>query len=255
MKCPHNLFLAVVLGALAGIAPTAAHADILGFGNFSGFTVNQIDSGNVPTVSGGTIHLTNTVNEARSIFYNAPQNVSQFTASFTYQADNYEDGACFVLQNNAAGASAVTAGAYAYGGMSGDSLAVTFEGGSLSGYYTDGNLGGGALSTSPVNLDSGDPINIRLTYSGSLLQESLLDTTTLASYSTSYLIQNSFPTVLGGSAAYVGLAAGTNQFGADQYFSNFQFTTSPVPEPSTFVLLGVGAMSLLAYVWRKARRA
>ena len=42
-----------------------------------------------------------------------------------------------------------------------------------SGYYTNGNLGGGSLATSPVNLYSGDPINVTLAYNGSLLQESL----------------------------------------------------------------------------------
>ena len=39
--------------------PTPAHADIIGFGDFSGFTVNQTDSGSAPTISNGTILLTN----------------------------------------------------------------------------------------------------------------------------------------------------------------------------------------------------
>ncbi len=35
---------------------------------------------------------------------------------------------------------------------------------------------------------------------------------------------------------------------------NGSFTITPVPEPSTFVLLGIGAVSLLCYAWRKRTR-
>ena len=31
------------------------------------------------------------------------------------------------------------------------------------------------------------------------------------------------------------------------------FLLTPIPEPSTLVLLGIGAMSLLAYAWRRRR--
>jgi hypothetical protein len=257
MRFLHHLFLACILTLLAGVlAPSAAHADIFGFGDFSDFTVNQNDAGNGPTVSNGTILLTNAAAESRSIFFNTPQNVSQFTASFTYENTGSDAGACFVLQNSAAGASAVggASGDYGYGGISGKSLAVTFEVNSTSGYYTNGNIAGGAFSTSPVKLTSGDPIDVTLTYDGSLLQESLLDTNTLASYNASYLILTKFPTLLGSSTAYVGLTASTDYGGGnDQYFSNFQFTTSPVPEPSTFALLGTGIIALLGYAWRRRR--
>lgn len=228
-------------------------ADIGGFGNFSGFTVNVNDSGNAPTVSSGTIHLINGGGEHRSIFYNTPQNISQFTASFTYVATYAgayygSPGFCFVLQNSPAGASSVTAGAYAYDGLPGKSLAVTFESNNYSftsGYYTNGTIGNGSLSTSPVDLFSGDPINVTLTYDGSFLHESLLDTTTLASYGTSYLILTPFSTVLGGSTAYVGLTAGNGSYGDDQSFSNFQFTTGSVPEPASLSLLAIPAALLL----------
>lgn len=255
MKFSHHLFCAFVLSTLAmGLVPSVAHADIIGFGDFSGFKVNQNDSGNGPTVSNGTILLINGASEDRSIFCKTPQNISQFTASFTYQAtgSNYDtEGVCFVLQNSTAGASAV-GGQYGYAGFPGKSLAVSLDTNNVSGYYTNGNLGSGSLSTSPVNFKSGDPINVTLTYNGSLLQESLLDTTTSASFSTSYLILTDFPTLLGGTTAYVGLTANSpSYFGTNKSFSNFHFT-STVPEPSALILLGIGAISMLTYVRRRA---
>jgi hypothetical protein len=256
MRFAYRFFLATALAAFAGfLVSSVARADFTGFGDFSEFTVNVNDSGSAPTVSNGTIHLTNGNNDYRSIFYDTPQNISQFTASFTYQAigPSYTCGACFVLENSTAGASAVGNGYLGYGGITGKSLGVTLEtSGNLTGYYTNATFGGGSQSTSPVNLVSGDPINVTLTYNGSLLDESLLDTKTSASYSTSYLVLTKFPTVLGGSTAYVGLTANTTGT-IDQYFSNFQF--SAIPEPSTFALLGVGAVSLLGYGWRRRRLA
>ncbi|HET6247751.1 MAG TPA: hypothetical protein VFE47_08645, partial [Tepidisphaeraceae bacterium] len=60
---------------------------IAGFGDFSGFSVNQTDSIAAPTVSTGSIVITNqNFAEERSVFFKTPVNISAFTASFTYQA-------------------------------------------------------------------------------------------------------------------------------------------------------------------------
>ena len=121
-----------------------------------------------------------------------------------------------------------------------------------SGFYTNGNIGGGSASTSPVNFFSGDPINVTLTYNGSVLHENLLDTVTAASYDASYV--TNLPSILGRSDVFVGITASSGDVNchAAQEFSNFHFTSS-VPEPSTLVLLGLGAIGLLGLRLAKAR--
>jgi formylglycine-generating enzyme required for sulfatase activity len=44
------------------------------------------------------------------------------------------------------------------------------------------------------------------------------------------------------------------QFASEGVTQLYTLTYSPVPEPSTFVLLGIGAMSLLGYAWRRRKR-
>ncbi len=211
-KLPRCLLLMCVLSAFAA----DADADIIGFGKFSGYTINWNDLGAAPSVIPGKIHLTYTGDlsgESRSIFYGTPQPVGHFTASFTYQCLNTngvpDAGACFVLQNSSSGVYAL--GSYAsqlgYGQyhMS-PSVAISLEldpsfaSKTTSGLHTNGVVLNGAPSTSPVNLLSGDPINVSLAYDGSILSETLLDTVTSASYNTGYLIN--LPNTLGGSTAW-----------------------------------------------------
>jgi hypothetical protein len=242
----HSLFRSsrfLIATVLAALVPVMAHADINGFGNFSQFTVNQFDSGSAPAISPGAIHLTSQANgEDRSIFFNTPQNISGFTATFTYQGitSGFDlDGAAFVLQNSPAGVHAL-GGHLGYGGITPSaaiSLEVAF---SSSGFYTAGAVGGGGTLTSPLNLLSRNPINVTITYDGAILHEHMQDTITSASFDASYLAN--LPNLLGDSKAYVGFTGNTGFSGpVDQLFANFQFTEGVVPEPS---ILGLLAMSL-----------
>jgi PEP-CTERM motif len=244
----------ITLGML--IIPSAANADIAGFGNFSQFTINQNDSGSPPTVpSAGVLELVNGDNEFRSVFADTPQHISQFTASFTYQVPyagtfGAFPGATFIVENDSRGAAAVGAtvnDSDAFTGIN-DSVGIIFDlASNTTGLFTDGNVTSGAANVSPVNLLSGDPIDVQLAYNGTSLTETLVDTVTSAQFSTTDLVLTSIPTTVGGSTAYVGLAADGP---ADQYFSNFDFT-SGVPEPSGLGLLGAGAVAAL----RRRRRS
>ena len=249
MKVGTRAFRMMIPAILAaGFLPAPARADIMGFGDFSGFSINLNDGGSAPTIAPGLIHLTNSGgNEARSVIALAPQTITQFTASFTYQnsgpQDNY--GATFVLENAPAGASAVGFGNVNLGyAFSGASAAITLEpAGNASGFYKDGSLNNGSLATAPVNLRSGDPINVTLVYSGSTLAETLADPTANTTYTNTFFVGN-LATVLGSSTAFVGVTASTNGGNESQTFSNFEFTNG-VPEPASLSVMALSGLILL----------
>ena len=238
---------------IAVLLPTGtALGEILCFCNFSNYTLNQTDSAAPPAISLDRIEITTAAGgEARSLFHNIKQNVSQFTASFTYQVSggstsfNAHPSLAFVLHNSANGAMAIGSSgpAFAYDGI-GNSAAVSLQlngsgatSSSASGLYTNGVVGGGSPDTSPVNLLLNNPVNVTLAYDGVSLRESLSDTITGATFERLYLID--IPQVIGSSTAYVGFTAATrNPTTHRQFLSNFRF--SNVPEPSAVVLLARG---------------
>jgi len=263
-SCLNRLVTLAYLLAMPGLA----QASIIGFGDFSGFTINQTDHNLAPTLFpaagiASKIELTNSAaSEARSIFYDTPQTISHFTASFTYQAiGNFDDGGgtCLWIENSPQGVNAITPAYdfWGYGGATGffpNSAGVVLDlaspiliPGTQTALYIHATGDGGP--TKPVNLLSGNPISVTLSYNGSHLSETLTDLTTGNSHSTQYSTSFNLPTVVGGSTALIGFGAVNAVTGNEQFISNFQFNA--VPEPSTFALLVTALVLPLARLLRR----
>ncbi|MEK6702280.1 MAG: hypothetical protein AABZ53_08455, partial [Planctomycetota bacterium] len=228
-----GLSASIVIG-LAG----TANADFNGFGNFLQFRINQGDGGPAPGLGQNPswIRLTNATDEqARSIFYRTPQDVTQFTASFTYRAVGRTNtatfGACFVVQNSAAQDHAVGGIGFGYGGIE-RSAAVSLEMGRPFGcftnVYTNGVITPGASSVAPIDFLSGHDIDVTVSYAGSILQTTFQDRVTGAVYQAMNLID--IQSAIGGNTGYIGITAGTSVWtNGEQYFSDFRYSTVPSP--------------------------
>ena len=272
----YGVFLMIRTVALLAIAFCVipwqpARGAIIGFGSGSGYTLNSYGNA-TPSINAGTLTLTSFGNsfQAASAFYNTPQNTGSFTAQFTYRASGSADGGAFVIQRDPTGVAALggCGSGLGYAPDPSDSAKISnsvalemnfYVGTGGSGTYlsTQGASGqGNYLSTGPVGLGSSDPINVSLTYDATAhtLSETLTDAlspTTTYSHTFSGI---NIASQVNNSTAFVGFTAGNGGLSSTQTVSNFQFQ-STAPEPSTLALLGIGAMSLLAYAVRKRNQA
>jgi hypothetical protein len=199
------------------------------------------------SISNGVLTLTdNGADQQTSFFFDTPLYVGAFKTSFTYQATGTNpigDGMTFCLQN-APGGPVIVGGAGGELGFGGfisssydyftNSAAVAFN---INEAYTNGYAfvvngeltstgpAGGYSATGSVNLGSGDPIKVGITYNGNEIALSLVDTTNSKSFTANITVGPlGIPSILGANTAYVGFTAGTD--GTDfslQTVSNFTF--------------------------------
>jgi hypothetical protein len=232
----------VLLGA--GVALTLAgssHAQVVGFGGASqtGWTGNQVGAAGLPSVSGsgtaGDILTLTTANNGQTSTYwfNTPQSITNFTESFTYQqsgSGNPADGFAAVWQNQGTGAIGGGGGQIGLTGISSSaSLVGNIYNGNVIGAAYNNTVSAGNPLTIPslngVNIASGNPINVSISYkeSDGTLTESMTDTVTAATYTRAWR-GISIQGQVGSSAAIVGFSGATGGLNANQTITNFQFT-------------------------------
>lgn len=238
----------VVLAALAALV-SYAHADIVGFNNLAGWKYNQVDNGTPADMpSPDLLHFTTGYGQKRSVFYSTPQDITQFTAQFTYRVSDTSSsellGLTFCLQNDARHEAAV--GSYLGYTTMGPSAAIAIfsdNNDSWNGFWTGGTAGGGNQNVDPVNVYAFRDILVEVTYANPILVVTLDDPTigAGADFSRNYIVGD-LSTTVGKSTAYVGFTAGTD-FGVSQYISNFSYV---VPSPGVAaVLMSGGALGVL----------
>jgi hypothetical protein len=197
-----------------------------------------------PSITNDVLTLTDgIVDESSSAFYEIPQYIGGFVASFTYQGTGpapLADGITFCMQNDPSGAAATgaTGGDLGYYGIL---PSAAFE----INLFTGANGGSGIqlgsegstpdsvdptafyAGTGNVSLTSGDPIYVQLYYGQNILKVSLTDATAGTSFTTNYT--TNLEALAGGSSAFIGFTGGDGSDSSTQTVSNFEFSYSTPP--------------------------
>lgn len=227
-----------------------ARAQINGFGGTNWTLNTNVNSQSSPTItSNNVLVLGSSANDANSAFYDIPQYIGSFTASFVWVNASSSDqaGFAFVLQNQGTNAVGQVGNNYlGYVGIT-SATGVAFDV-STNG-FTPG-LGyaptqvpsggtGGFIPTGAVNFHGTDAIAVAISYANSLLGVTVTDTVTGATFTTNLI--EGLAGAVGGSTAYVGFTGGGTA-SLNISISNFVFTPgSQTPVTSHFpVTLSTG---------------
>ena len=214
----------------------------------SGATLLTLN-GATTKVVGSNLQLTDGNNdETSSAYFNSAVPVDRFATAFTFQLTSATaDGFTFTIQRAGLSAIGGGGGGLGYSGIP-TSIAIKFdlydnvgEGNDSTGLFINGDsptVPSGAqpveasidMSSSSVDLHSGDVMQATLHYDGTTLQETVTDTVTHASFTHAYAI--GIPGTIGGSTAYVGFTGATGGATAVQDILTWAYTPLPAP-PAT----------------------
>ncbi|HWE01716.1 MAG TPA: hypothetical protein VG326_04840 [Tepidisphaeraceae bacterium] len=239
--------------SMAAMATTTNQAAGIDFSSgFFGETQLQLNS--KASVNAGDLELTDGgKNEATSAFYETPIDITSFTTQFSFQLSGGAatgDGFTFTLQNAAPTAVGQYGGGLGYGklpsggagGGINNSIAVTFdlannsgEGSDSTGLFTDGAAPAGVsnthdLTSTGIDLHSGDLFAVNLAYDGATLTEVITDTKTQKSVTETYAVN--IAGTVGGNSAYAGFTAGTGGSVAVQSILNWTYSPSATTSPN-----------------------
>lgn len=228
-----------------GLALTAHNND----GRINTSTFDHVTvTGTTPPLPPTVVELTDGgFSEAGGVFLNNRVGVENFSTTFTFQitpgTNPMADGLAFVIQGAGPTALSIGGGGLGYGLDHPDanfrgiphSLAIKFdiynnsgEGVNSTGIFTNGRsptmrepgLGAGFPDTSinldgtGINLNSGHLFRVALTFNGATLTETITDTVTGATFTTSYAVN--IPVLVGSDVGYMGFTGGTGGLSAVQ---------------------------------------
>jgi hypothetical protein len=205
-----------------------------GFSSTEGLTLN----GSTLATNDSRMQLTDGgLNEAGSVFWNAPINIQAFTTKFTFQLSQAQgNGFTFTLQNVGPTALGGDSAGLGYQNI-GQSVAVKFnfynyenEGDDSTGVYTDGEppvLPTIDISPSGIELNSDDGMTATVTYDSTTLTFNLVDGVTGDKFTMSQAIN--IPQIVGGNTAYVGFTGGSGGLSASQKILTWTYSTQSVP--------------------------
>jgi hypothetical protein len=205
--------------------------------NFGGgFTAGGMALNGKSALSGTRLRLTDGgTGEAASAWYSSPVNIQHFTTNFSFQISGGTnppaDGFAFVIQGGPSTAIGPSGQGLGYGGTGGipSSIAVKFdlysnngEGADSTGLYVNG-----AVPTTPaldmtssgLDLHTGDVFNVQMTYDGTNLTMTITDAATNATFTHAWPIN--IPATVGGNTAYAGFTGGTGGYTAIQEIINW----------------------------------
>jgi len=212
----------------------------------SGFTAGSMNLLGNAKLNGSALELTDGGgSEAAAAWYQVEANIAAFTTDFSFQitpaATNTADGFTFTMQGNNASSIGYTGGGLGYGpdsttGTPGiaSSVAVKFdlysnagEGVDSTGLYLNGaspTVPAVDMTSSGVNLHSGDVFHVHMSYDGTTLTMTITDTVTNATFTQGWAVD--IPSTVGGNVAYVGFTGGTGGLTAVQQVLNWTFVST-----------------------------
>lgn len=276
-----------VLAALVLLtsATTSPAVDVLydGFGDTTGLTLNGT-AGTTVTGDGTVLRLTSaTTDQGGSAFSSAVINAAEFSTYFKFRitepggisndcgsGETGADGLTFVVQSVSSSIGGA-GGGLGYQGI-GTSAIVEWDTW-CNEEFNDPNTnhlginingivdhGAGAPFTTNISpsFDDGNVWHAWVDYDGTTLEARTSQSSTRPAAATLSRVLD-IPTILGNvDEAYVGFTSGTGSaFGNHDVISwEYRSEFDPIPEPSTFVLAGLGGLTLLvARRWRKGAAA
>ncbi len=233
-----------VLGAAVDIGAVESFVlPVTFYGTGVYWSSNQNGAYTTPTITNNVLRLTDGPgNAARSVFFQLPQYIGAFNASFTYQdVSGSADGVAFVLQNDPRGTSALggDGGSLGFGTANPITPSAAVElniysgNGEIVGYtfLTNGLTGASGANGNyqvpgAINLASGHPIGVTLNYANTQLSLTFTDAVAGLFFSTNLNVGR-LTDVVGGATAFVGFTGADGGVASTQIITNFSFESIP----------------------------